>query len=105
MQTSTFFKLYMPYCLIPAQHGRHAITNRHYKPLGTTAAVDYDSHPATMHIKGLTEKRIAAIDYRGMPDADGRVYLYADSCLPTSSAAHWQAYQQRLAALSKLAVE
>ena len=93
----------MPYCIEPLPDGRYIVLNRNYKPIGEHSGwVEYETHPSATTIKGLNPAAVAKIDYRGAPDADGRIYLYNDGCVPTSSAANWRAYAERLQVLSSL---
>lgn len=102
----TFRGRFLPYCIEPLGDGRYIVLNRDYKPLGLTGAwVDYDTHPSVAKLKGLTAQQAGRIDYRGKPDEDGRIYLYNDSCIPTASPAHWNAYVARLNVLAGLELE
>lgn len=93
----------MPYCIEPLPDGRYIVLNRNYKPLGESGGwVDYATHPSATTIKGLIASRLARIDWRGAPDADGRIYLYNDASNPIRNAANWEAYAARLQALAEL---
>lgn len=99
----TFRGRFLPYCIQPLGDGRYIVLNRDYKPLGFSGElVDYNTHPSTAEIKGLTAAQLAKIDYRGAPGTDGRIYLYNDGCIPTSSDEHWRAYTARLQTLAGL---
>lgn len=94
--------LVLPYCLERVSEGHYAILNRAYKPLGmhSNTAVDYADH--AIHIKGMTPTKADALDYRGKADETGRIYLYNDGSVPTSSDAAWKAYAARLQKLAKM---
>lgn len=87
--------------------GRYLAVNRAYKPLGGLAGawVDYDTHPQAVKFKRLTADTIAKLSIHGEPDSSGRIYLYDDGCIPTSSPAHWTAYAGRLGLLARLKIE
>lgn len=99
----TFRGRFLPYCIEPLPDGRYIVLNRNYKPLGESSGwVDYETHPSATTIKGLTTSNLAKIDWRGAPDADGRIYLYNDASNPIRNAANWEAYAARLQALAEL---
>lgn len=93
---------HMPYCIQRLADGRYIILNRNYKPLGvqTSERVDYETHPSAVAIS-ITPTRASKLDWDGREDTD-RIYLYNDGCIPTASAAHMQAYLERLGVLMKL---
>lgn len=78
--------------------------NRHYKPLGVYDRTHIDYAPYAVRFKGLTAAKAGRISHTGSGNTD-KVFLYADGCIPTRSAADWAAYQARLALLAKLRVE
>lgn len=105
---NTFRGRFLPYCLVRLGDGRYIAVNRDYKPIGGTRAdgwVDYDSHPHAVKLNGLTPQRIARLAVKGEAEPDGRIYLYNDGCVPTSSQANWDAYAARLAILAKLTID
>ncbi|ATG94794.1 hypothetical protein QRO08_16755 [Paracidovorax citrulli] len=103
---SEFRQVFLPYCLIKTADGAYVVVNRRYKPVGIvlTDWVNYDKYPVKVRFKkALSKAQIAALDYAGRTD-DTRIYLYNDACVPTSSAANWRAYSDRLGRLAKYAV-
>lgn len=96
-----FLHVFLPYCLIRLQDGRYAVTNRQYKPLGSTSVewVDYETLDATGRVD-IPAHVAAQLDHRGEP-GDGHIYLYSDGSIPTRSDAAWAAYAQRLALLAR----
>jgi len=101
-----FRAIFLPYCLDRQEDGRYAVLNRNYKPLGFTTRefTTYSDYPVLVTIKGLSPEKIRAISANGDADPE-RIYLYNDGCVPTRSAEHMQAYQNRLALLAPLMVE
>jgi hypothetical protein len=101
-----FLRRCLPYCLIWQSDGSWVVTNRAYKPIGFAGDigwVEYGELPIGARFKNWSIEIARQLDHRGQPGED-RVYLYADSCIPTQSAQHWDAYQRRLKLLSELAL-
>lgn len=96
--------IYLPYVLERLEDGRYVVLNRRYKPLGTTTMGFVEYAPHAVRLKGLGATTAAKLSWSGSADLD-KIWLYSDGCVPTDSAANWDAYQQRLAALAKLRVE
>lgn len=99
-------QLWLPYCLIQLEDGRHIVLNRNYKPLGnpTRDWVKYETDPGAVKLKGLTASKAKKISYTESPDLS-RIYLYNDGCRPDDGAANWTAYSKRLAVLMSLEAE
>ena len=108
--TEQFRRIWMPYLVYKLNDdiGGWIPLNRHYKPIGTpgTVWVKYEEAPKFQRIKKITlaqQKKLfhgVINDSSWMPD--DMIWLYSDSCIPTSSAANWHAYQQRLQLLARL---
>lgn len=95
-------QLILIYCLQRLPDGSYVALNRRYKPVGfaTVEWVDYEAAPVRFKFKrALSAAQVAALSYKGDPDPE-RIYLYNDGCIPTESAAHWQAYSARLERLA-----
>lgn len=93
----------LPYCLQRQADGRYVALNREYKPLGWTKKnwVNYADYPIGLALKGMTERKAAALDCAGRANLE-RIYLYNDGCIPTDSTAHMTAYFKRLGLLAKM---
>jgi CRISPR/Cas system-associated endonuclease/helicase Cas3 len=110
LQTEQFRRLWMPYLVykINDDIGGWIPLNRHYKPIGTpgTAWVKYEETPKHLRIKTITLSQQKKLFHWVTEDAswlpNDMVWLYSDSCIPTSSAANWNQYQQKLQLLAKL---
>lgn len=90
------------YCLERLPDGSYIALNRRYKPVGTAATewVEYETAPGRFKFKrALSAAQVMALSYKGDANAQ-RIYLYNDGCIPTASAAHWQAYSARLGRLA-----
>lgn len=102
---NTLLGTHLPYCLLRQPDGRYAVVNRRYKPVGMTTPkaewIDYAAHPCLLELRGLTEAAARDISWNADTSLD-RIYLYNDGTDPLSSAAHWDAYAQRLHRLGKL---
>jgi hypothetical protein len=98
-----FAKVFLPYCVERVDGDLWVVLNRGYKPLGHANRdwVDYRAHAVRMR---LTQKAMQQIDCQGRIGPE-RVWLYDDGCVPTTSAAAWQAYQARLARLAAVKVD
>lgn len=105
MALGEFRALYLPFCLQRQPDGRYAVLNRRYKPLGfnTLDNVDYADYPICMHLPGLTPAKAARISWCASESLE-RIFLYNDSCIPTTSRAAMDAYLERLRRLAKLKV-
>lgn len=104
MPISNTRAIYFPYCLQQLEDKSWVVLNRNYKPLGsgTQEYVTYNEVPASFRIAKITASQAAALAYDGVADDEGRIYLYQDACIPTSSDKEMAAYQKRLAVLMKL---
>ena len=104
--TTEFRDYFLVYGLERQPDGFYVALNRHYKPVGMTCGdwVKYEDHPVRLQFKrALTPKQAASLSASGDPSTD-RIYLYNDGCVPTSSAAAWNAYSARLQRLAGLLV-
>jgi hypothetical protein len=106
MSTENFRTVFLPYCLKRQKDGRYVVVNRNSKPLGflTTEHVDYEKLPLLGRIQKLTPLKAASLSADSSRDLDN-IYLYNDSCIPTKSQEHMDAYCARLAKLAKLKVD
>jgi hypothetical protein len=95
--------VYFPYCIERQENGSWVILNRNYKPVGlnTGKFIKYGDYPVSIRLKGLgpaTLKRLSCKD----EEPKGRVYLYTDSCIPTSGAKAMSSYLKKLEILLKI---
>jgi len=108
--TEQFRRIWMPYCVhkINDDIGGWIPLNRHYKLIGASGNiwVEYEDVPKFQRIKKITlpqQKKLfhgIANDALWMPNS--KIWLYSDSCVPTSSTTNWHLYQQKLQLLAKL---
>ncbi len=98
-------RIFLPYCLQRLADGRYIVLNRLYKPLGIASRewIEYETHPSALPIKGITAKKAIELSHKGSDDLN-KIFLYADACLPTSSAQHWDAFSKRLKLLAELKI-
>jgi len=98
-----FRSWHLPYCIKKLQNGTHIVLNRSYKPIGfrTSENLEYEAYPIGVKFKRLTSKTVARLSWKGSQDANA-IFLYSDSCIPTVSAKHMNAYLERLGILAKL---
>lgn len=104
---SDFRKLFFPYCLERQADGAYLVLNRRYLPVGCTGSqwVEHEGFAVRFKFKrALTAAQVVALSFDRNP-APERIYLYGDGCAPTSSAAAWLAYSQRLARLARYQVQ
>lgn len=96
--------IYFPYCLQRLGDGSWIILNRNYTPLGSSIHehVVYEGIDDAFRIPRITTAQVRKLSCTGPPDEDGRIYLYEDSCIPTSGEKHMTAYLRRLAVLMRL---
>lgn len=102
MRTFEVRQIFMPYCLERLEDGSYLFLNRRYKPLGVSSEdfVDYELAVGRFKFKrALSAKQIASLSHSGSTEA-GRIYLYDDGCIPTSSDAAWTAYSAKLKRLA-----
>lgn len=95
-------QLMLIYCLQLQPDGSYIALNRRYKPVGFTTVerVDYEAFAVRFKFKrALSAAQIAFLSYNGDTSAEC-IYLYNDGCLPTASAADWNAYSARLERLA-----
>jgi hypothetical protein len=103
-------RIWLPYAVkkMDDKVGGWIALNRGYKPLGCTLDrwVEYENVPRAGRIKSITlpqQKKIHHGCESAAPfEPDTMIWLYDDSTVPTRSAKHWDAYQQRLYLLSRL---
>jgi hypothetical protein len=108
--TEQFRRIWMPYCVhkINDDIGGWIPLNRHYKLIGASGNiwVECEDVPKFQRIKKITlpqQKKLfhsIANDASWMPNS--KIWLYSDSCVPTSSTTNWHSYQQKLQLLAKL---
>jgi hypothetical protein len=103
-------RIWLPYAVkkMKDKIGGWIPLNRGYKPLGCTLDkwVEYESVPRACRIKTITVPQQKKI-HHGCESAarfepNTMIWLYHDLSIPTRSAEHWDAYQQRLYLLSRL---
>lgn len=103
MPLNDFHSVHLPYCLKRLPGGRYVVLNREYMPIGfkASAQVNYEEYPIAVKFKGLTQKVVAKLSYKGSEDLDN-IFLYNDGCIPTRSTKNMQDYLCRLEILAKL---
>ncbi|MCH2341477.1 hypothetical protein ACGFZ7_16360 [Pseudomonas sp. NPDC047963] len=96
---------HFPYCLDRQEDGSYVMLNRNYKPIGfmTGEWVNYEEHPVSVKLQGITQKLAAELDARGRENME-RIHLYNDGCVPTDNAESMQAYLSRLSKLMALRI-
>ena len=97
---------FMPYCIRKLPDGRSIILNKRNKPVGTLSddEVEYGTHPDAMKL-ALTPELETKLSWNGCgADAEGCIYLYSNTCVPTASEAFMDAYLRRVAVLMTLRV-
>lgn len=96
---------HFPYCLDRQEDGSYVLLNRNYKPIGFMSEnwVNYEEHPVSVKLKGMTARLAAELDVKGRDNLE-RIYLYNDGSTPTGSPEDMQAYLGRLARLMKLQI-
>ena len=101
-----FRLVFLPYCLLRHFSGGYIVLNRFYKPLGfgTSEHLIYESYPIEAKFLRMTKKTAIKLSARGYDDLAG-IFLYDDSCPPTSSVAAMKQYLEKLALLAKLQIE
>lgn len=102
-----FRATWMPYVLAKVEDdkGGWIALNRHYKPLGLDSRVhaDYSAVPLTSRIKLIHESTAKALSWNDTGAVDGKmIFLYNDSCVPTSSKGNWDAYCIKLSTIASL---
>jgi len=97
---------FMPYCIERQEDGNYVILNREYQPLGfdRSGSSNYADYPIAVSIPGLTPRIAEKLSYEGLRDLS-KIYLYNDSCIPTSSAKHMKDYLGRFEILMKLKID
>ncbi|MFH2138785.1 MAG: hypothetical protein ABII88_09770 [Candidatus Omnitrophota bacterium] len=97
-----FKSVALPYCLKKLDDGTYVILNRKYKPVGfnTSNQLDYKDYPICHKIKGIKQKTAMTLSFNHDDNVDS-IYLYSDSCIPTSSAKNMNKYLEKLRILSK----
>jgi hypothetical protein len=95
----------LPYVLQRQSDGRYIVLNREYKPVGfwTRANIVYEDHPVLLKLPGLKVAVAKKLSWNADSNVE-EIFLYSDSCVPTSSTANMNAYLERLARLAKLKV-
>ncbi len=93
---------FFPYCMKRQEDGSWVLLNRNYKPIGfnTDEYVIYDQHPVSIKLKGLREKTLKALSCDG--ELSDNIFLYNDSCTPSSSTSAMTAYLKKLEILLKI---
>ena len=98
MPTQEFRWWFLPYCLEKIENNKYVVLNRAYKPLGllTNERVDYDLYAVKIR---MTAEMAKSLSFSQNTDVD-KVYLYDDSCVPTSGSGHMTKYLERVAKLA-----
>lgn len=100
--------LYFPYVLKQLADKSWIILDRNYKPLGSGIMdfVTYEDHvKPQFRIKKITPAQAKKLSCSGDPHNEDSVYLYTDSCTPTTSKKYMDEYLKRLAVLMKIKLE
>jgi hypothetical protein len=104
MALYNFFSINLPYCLDFQPDGSMVALNREYKPIGfmTLDPIIYKNYPIYNKFKKIhpsTAKKLAV-----NPDweSEQRIYLYNDSCIPTSDDAYMKMYLEKIKIIAKL---
>ena len=96
---------HFPYVMKKLSSERWAILNRQYQQLGnvgvTFQAIDY--FDLQIQLKGLGPATRTKLDYNSSPYGD--IYLYNDSCLPTTSRTFMNEYFEKLRIFSRLTIK
>lgn len=99
-----FRRTHLPYCIARPEKGSYVILNRNYKPLGFTTHdfVDYDKYPIQVNYR-ISKIMAAKLswDGKGFEECEA-LWLYNDSCIPTSHKRHMDIYLKKIAILAKL---
>lgn len=103
MQTTSFWREYLPYCLQKQKDGSWVVCNRNYKPVGfnTSEFIRYEDYPVSAKIGRLGPATISKLQSPGITDSV--IYLhggYGD--LDDSTKA--QDYFQKLKILAHLPI-
>ena len=94
---------FLPYCIRQVKPGWYVILNRDYKPLGAPSGYKADYEQFMIKIPYLTEAKARKMSFNNSSDRTN-IMLYNDSCIPTTSDEHAEAYFKRLIILSKLKI-
>lgn len=102
MPLGDFRSVFFPYCIKRLEGGFFIILNREYKPIGFNSSnkVNYEDYPIAVKIKGLTTNIIEKLAYNGEMTEEGFIFLYNDSCIPTTSKKHMRDYLEKLEMLA-----
>lgn len=98
--------LYFPYALQQLDDKSWVILDRNYKPMGfgINEFVNYEEYiKPEFRIKSITAAQASRLSCESDPHHEGLIYLYTDSCTPTSGEKrHMEEYLKRLVTLMKL---
>jgi hypothetical protein len=101
MLTTHARQIYFAYCVHQLADKSWVVLNRNHKLLGSDSA-EYESVPAPFRIAKITGTQAQKISYLGENDAEGKIYLYNDGCIPSDSEKDMAAYLKRLSVLMNL---
>lgn len=98
-----FRSVFFPYCLARLKDGRYTVLNRSHKPLGfvTRDRVKYEEYPICVKLKGLGPAKARRLSWNASENLE-KIYLYDDSCVPTTSPAAMESYLDKLQLLAKV---
>lgn len=103
-----FRATWMPYVIAKVEDdkGGWIALNRHYKPLGISSKewVDYLSIPVECRIKSIKPSTARRLSWKqeNHDTSESMIFLYNDSCVPTSSKHDWKSYCEKIAILASL---
>lgn len=98
---------WMPYALtkVDDSDGGWIVLNRFYKPLGGSSRkhCDYSLVPKESRIARIHRSTVEFLSWKPLDEeSESIIFLYDDSCVPTSSAADWKSYSEKLEKLATL---
>ena len=101
-----FRYIYLPYCLLKHESGGYLILNRDYKPLGfsTGKYLTYEDYPIEANFLRMSKATAVKLSYKKSDNSD-EIFLYNDSCVPTSSEQNMKQYLEKLKILAKLQIK
>jgi len=98
---------WMPYALakVDDDNGGWIVLNRFYKPLGGSSKkhYDYSAVPIESRIPNIRRDTAEFLSWKPLDEeSESIIFLYCDSCVPTSSVHDWNDYSKKLEKLANL---